>query len=259
MPQILTSWKEIARFLGKGVRTVQRWEREADLPVRRQTEPSPHAVIAISDELEDWARSRTRGPTRALAGALQREIDTLRAENGELRARLDVLESAVGSMSAAEVRFANPMYPPAAYLRVEEETVIRVERRIIAAAGSPDARGGTHSIHRAAQQGRALAVRARLSFASTLCSLLESHTLEADRASLWRVQTSAQAIHGSLESPGYVPTQELNDLRSLFRKLVGRIELIGLAFAVHPDAALLWGECGKSVKSCAFPKMALPS
>jgi hypothetical protein len=263
MPQILTSWKEIAQFLGKGVRTVQRWEREADLPVRRQAEPSPHAVIAISDELEDWARSRTRGPTGALAGALQREIETLRAQNGELRARLDALESTVVAMSAAEVQFANPTHPPAAYLRVEEETLIRVERRIIATTGAPDAPGDTpsqsHSIYSAAQQGRALAVRARLSFASTLCSVLEGRTLEADRASLWRVQTSAQAIRGSLERPGYVPTQELNDLRSLLWKLVARIELIGRALAVHPDAAVLWGECGKSVKSRAFPKMALPS
>jgi hypothetical protein len=108
MPQILTSWKEIAQFLGKGVRTVQRWEREADLPVRRQTGLSPHAVIAISDELEDWARSRARGPTGALAGALQREIETLRAQNSELRARLDALESAVLAISDPEARFENP-------------------------------------------------------------------------------------------------------------------------------------------------------
>lgn len=31
----LNSWKEIATFLGRGVRTVQRWERELQLPVHR--------------------------------------------------------------------------------------------------------------------------------------------------------------------------------------------------------------------------------
>ena len=31
----LNGWKEIAAFLGKGVRTVQRWEREQGLPVHR--------------------------------------------------------------------------------------------------------------------------------------------------------------------------------------------------------------------------------
>ena len=31
----LDSWKEIATYLGRGVRTVQRWEREEGLPVHR--------------------------------------------------------------------------------------------------------------------------------------------------------------------------------------------------------------------------------
>jgi hypothetical protein len=31
----LDSWKEIASYLGRGVRTVQRWECEEGLPVHR--------------------------------------------------------------------------------------------------------------------------------------------------------------------------------------------------------------------------------
>jgi len=31
----LNSWKEIATYLSRGVRTVQRWERELKLPVHR--------------------------------------------------------------------------------------------------------------------------------------------------------------------------------------------------------------------------------
>ena len=31
----LDSWKEIASYLGRGIRTVQRWEREEGLPVHR--------------------------------------------------------------------------------------------------------------------------------------------------------------------------------------------------------------------------------
>jgi hypothetical protein len=73
MPKILTSWKEIGQYLGKGVRTVQRWEREAGLPVHRQSRSSRYPVIALLDELDAWARSRTRAPSSALAGALQRE------------------------------------------------------------------------------------------------------------------------------------------------------------------------------------------
>jgi hypothetical protein len=52
--QILTSWKEIAAYLGKGVRTVQRWETEFSLPVRRPTSDR-HIVLAFPTELDDWA------------------------------------------------------------------------------------------------------------------------------------------------------------------------------------------------------------
>lgn len=55
----LNSWKEIATFLGRGVRTVQRWERELGLPVYRvrKTEHSP--VFAYARELEVWLSSRS--------------------------------------------------------------------------------------------------------------------------------------------------------------------------------------------------------
>jgi hypothetical protein len=51
--QLLTSWKEIAGHLGKGVRTVQRWERELGLPVRRPAQ-SRHIVVALTGELDQW-------------------------------------------------------------------------------------------------------------------------------------------------------------------------------------------------------------
>ncbi|HWR17749.1 MAG TPA: hypothetical protein VN577_23165 [Terriglobales bacterium] len=53
--QVLTSWKEIASYMGKGVRTVQRWEQELGLPVRRPGEDR-HIVLAFPAELEQWAR-----------------------------------------------------------------------------------------------------------------------------------------------------------------------------------------------------------
>jgi hypothetical protein len=53
--QVLTSWKEIASYMGKGVRTVQRWEAEMDLPVRRPG-ADRHIVLAFPAELDAWAR-----------------------------------------------------------------------------------------------------------------------------------------------------------------------------------------------------------
>jgi hypothetical protein len=51
---ILTSWKEIASHLGRGVRTVQRYEEKFGLPVRRVAGKDRTSVMAFSDELNEW-------------------------------------------------------------------------------------------------------------------------------------------------------------------------------------------------------------
>ena len=50
----LNSWKEIATFLGRGVRTVQRWERELQLPVHRIGNGPRSPVYALIPELNFW-------------------------------------------------------------------------------------------------------------------------------------------------------------------------------------------------------------
>jgi len=53
---LLNSWKEIAAYLGRGVRTAQRWEKYG-LPVRRLA-PGPRAsVIADAREIDNWIQS----------------------------------------------------------------------------------------------------------------------------------------------------------------------------------------------------------
>jgi hypothetical protein len=56
MQVVLGSWKEIANYLGKGVRTVQRWERCSGLPVHRPSGSSKGVVLAFPAELDRWAR-----------------------------------------------------------------------------------------------------------------------------------------------------------------------------------------------------------
>src|SRR5690349_5210140 len=51
---VLSSWKEIASYLGKGVRTVQRWEIELGLPVHRPVPGSRRIVITTKEELAAW-------------------------------------------------------------------------------------------------------------------------------------------------------------------------------------------------------------
>jgi hypothetical protein len=62
--ELLTSWKEIANFLGKGVRTVQRWEATLGLPVIRPADNRSGIVMARPSDLEAWLLN---GRQRSLA------------------------------------------------------------------------------------------------------------------------------------------------------------------------------------------------
>ena len=57
----LESWKEIAAYLGRDVRTAQRWERNDQLPVRRLQHAKLASVYAYSDELDEWRLGREPG------------------------------------------------------------------------------------------------------------------------------------------------------------------------------------------------------
>jgi len=53
---ILNGWKEIADYLGRALRTVQRWEAFG-LPVHRPKGVNRSAVFAITEELDNWAKN----------------------------------------------------------------------------------------------------------------------------------------------------------------------------------------------------------
>ncbi len=50
----LDSWKEIAAYLRRDVRTVQRWGRSEGLPVHRRTHKSLASVYAFPHEIDGW-------------------------------------------------------------------------------------------------------------------------------------------------------------------------------------------------------------
>lgn len=54
----LESWKEIAAYLNRDVRTVQRWEASEGLPVHRHQHRKRGSVHAFRSELDEWRRSR---------------------------------------------------------------------------------------------------------------------------------------------------------------------------------------------------------
>ena len=57
---VLTSWKEIAQYMGKGVRTVQRWEQDFGLPVRRPYGSNKKAILARPQDLDMWIAMRCK-------------------------------------------------------------------------------------------------------------------------------------------------------------------------------------------------------
>ena len=50
----LDSWKEIAAYLGRQVRTAQRWEKHEELPVHRHQHDKFSTVYAYKSELDEW-------------------------------------------------------------------------------------------------------------------------------------------------------------------------------------------------------------
>ncbi len=57
-PSVLNSWKEIAAYLGRDVRTVMRWEQTRGLPVHRLPGEAKSAVFAVKSEIDGWRRGR---------------------------------------------------------------------------------------------------------------------------------------------------------------------------------------------------------
>ena len=54
----LQGWKDIANYLGRSTRAVQRWEDELKLPVHRIQGANGPTVYALKKELDDWKKSR---------------------------------------------------------------------------------------------------------------------------------------------------------------------------------------------------------
>jgi tetratricopeptide (TPR) repeat protein len=74
----LSSWKEIAAYLGRDVRTVQRWERTQGLPVHRHRHSRLSTAYAYKSELDAWWHNRP--PAEASDGE---PLPSARAETAE--------------------------------------------------------------------------------------------------------------------------------------------------------------------------------
>ncbi len=62
--QRLNSWKEIAAWFGRDVRTAQLWEKKECLPVHRHEHSTRASVYAHPAELDEWLRNRRQESTQ---------------------------------------------------------------------------------------------------------------------------------------------------------------------------------------------------
>jgi len=95
----LNSWKEIAAFFDKDVRTVRRWESVRRLPVHRMPGGARSGVFAYVSELEQWLA----------------EADGAAADGTEAEAFADLLETEPGvTTDSGEFAVADELVPVAA-------------------------------------------------------------------------------------------------------------------------------------------------
>jgi DNA-binding transcriptional regulator YiaG len=88
----LDSWQEIAEYLGREVRTVQSWQKNADLPIHRDWDDDLW-VYADTAELDSWQQAHPKelaqlNSWNEIADYLGREVRTV--QYWEKRAGLPV-------------------------------------------------------------------------------------------------------------------------------------------------------------------------
>lgn len=58
LEDLLDSWKEIAAYLNRDIKTVQRWEKREGMPIHRHLHERGGSVYAYRSELDAWLHSR---------------------------------------------------------------------------------------------------------------------------------------------------------------------------------------------------------
>ena len=73
----LDSWKEIASYLRREIRTVQLWEKREGLPIHRHFHQQLGSVYALRSELERWKGRVSRKSASQVITARRRGLKTI--------------------------------------------------------------------------------------------------------------------------------------------------------------------------------------
>lgn len=110
---LLESWKEIAKYVDRGVRTVQRWEKLEGMPVHRHTHEKRASAYAYKSEIDAWWDSR------------RAELEPSSPSRSTARARSKVLRKRAGWIAAG---LLSAVLFTAAFLIPTAEPVIEAPR-----------------------------------------------------------------------------------------------------------------------------------
>jgi len=102
---ILSGWKSIAEYLGCGVRTAQRWERNG-LPVNRPTPGFRAHVVAHSEGIDRWIQRRASRAQGEIASRLTISLEKAQKLTREFQLAREELHRKMAALKKelAEIR-----------------------------------------------------------------------------------------------------------------------------------------------------------
>jgi len=119
---ILNGWKEIGGYVGRDIRTVERWEKQRGLPVRRVPGAGRATVYALISELDEWlANSKPEEKEAEFGGELE-----LQAAAPADSLDLEPVVSATFSPVSAVVSRATQANEPGSPGFVERRKTVRI-------------------------------------------------------------------------------------------------------------------------------------
>jgi hypothetical protein len=101
--RLLNGWKEIGSYLGRAVRTAQRWEAYLDMPIHRPATRKRTAVIAFSREIDNWlVRNRARIDSYELGQPANSSLDLSALREKLARLQMEAAQLAVELRQASQ-------------------------------------------------------------------------------------------------------------------------------------------------------------
>jgi len=119
--EVLQSWKQIARYIGRTERTVQRWEQAFGFPVHRPSGKCRSSVMALKREIEEWTRGKP---------SLLQLRETARVNRAELTIPADHRSRPGTSIHFEQLRAGRLLIEQQRTLREDVRTLLQEQRKL---------------------------------------------------------------------------------------------------------------------------------